>query len=45
MDSFVKIVEKTAGYFVGVLAIVTFVEAVLRYGFQKHIPDGFVFAR
>ena len=42
MDSFVKIVEKTAGYFVGVLAIVTFVEAVLRYGFQKHIPDGFV---
>ena len=42
MNSFVKIVERTAGYFVGVLALITFCEAVLRYGFQKHIPDGFV---
>jgi TRAP-type C4-dicarboxylate transport system permease small subunit len=42
MKNFVGIVETTAGYFVGVLAIITFVEAVLRYGFQKHIPDGFV---
>jgi TRAP-type C4-dicarboxylate transport system permease small subunit len=42
MKKFVTIVERAAGYFVGVLAIITFVEAVLRYGFQKHIPDGFV---
>src|SRR5215470_16300252 len=42
MKTFVRIVERTAGYFVGVLAIITFAEAVLRYGFQKHIPDGFI---
>jgi TRAP-type transport system small permease protein len=42
MNTFVKIVERTAGYFIGVLALITFCEAVLRYGFQKHIPDGFV---
>ena len=42
MKNFVGVVETTAGYFVGVLAIIVFVEAVLRYGFQKHIPDGFV---
>src|SRR5262245_57253379 len=42
MQTFVRIVEKTAGYFVGILAIITFCEAVLRYGFGRHIPDGFV---
>ena len=42
MNRFVAIVERTAGFFVGFLAIITFVEAVLRYGFNKHIPDGFI---
>jgi TRAP-type C4-dicarboxylate transport system permease small subunit len=40
--AFVTIVERTAGYFVGCLALITVAEAVLRYGFNHHIPDGFV---
>jgi TRAP-type C4-dicarboxylate transport system permease small subunit len=39
---FVAIVEKTAGCFIGILALITFCEAVLRYAFNAHIPDGFV---
>jgi TRAP-type C4-dicarboxylate transport system permease small subunit len=39
---FVSIVERTAGYFIGFLALITVAEAVLRYGFNSHIPDGFV---
>ena len=42
MSRFVVIVERTAGIFIGVLAIITFGEAVLRYGFNSHIPDGFI---
>ena len=42
MNHFVAIVEKSAGYFIGALAVITFFEAVLRYGFNAHIPDGFV---
>ena len=42
MNAFVAIVEKTAGYFIGFLALITVGEAVLRYGFNSHIPDGFV---
>ncbi len=42
MDRFVSTVERTAGYFIGILALVTFGEAVLRYVFRSHIPDGFV---
>lgn len=42
MNRFVAIVEKTAGYFIGFLAIITFTEAILRYVFNRHIPDGFV---
>jgi len=42
MKNFVAIVETTAGYFIGVLALITVTEAVLRYGFGSHIPDGFV---
>ena len=42
MNRFVAIVEKTAGCFIGALALITFVEALLRYGFNSHIPDGFV---
>ena len=42
MQRFVTIVEKTAGYFIGILALITVSEAMLRYGFGGHIPDGFV---
>jgi TRAP-type C4-dicarboxylate transport system permease small subunit len=42
VNSFVTIVEKTAGYFIGILAIITVGEAILRYGFNSHIPDGFI---
>jgi TRAP-type C4-dicarboxylate transport system permease small subunit len=42
VNRFVDIVEKTAGYFVGMLALIIVGEAFLRYGFNSHIPDGFV---
>jgi TRAP-type C4-dicarboxylate transport system permease small subunit len=42
VNQFVSIVERTAGYFIGLLALITFGEAVLRYGFNSHIPDGFI---
>lgn len=42
MDRIITIVEQTAGYFIGLLAIITFSEAILRYVFNSHIPDGFV---
>jgi TRAP-type transport system small permease protein len=42
VNRFITIVEKSAGYFIGILAIITFSEAVLRYVFNTHIPDGFV---
>lgn len=42
MDRFVATVEKTAGYFIGFLALITIGEAILRYGFNSHIPDGFI---
>jgi TRAP-type C4-dicarboxylate transport system permease small subunit len=42
VNRFITIVEKTAGYCVGALALITFSEAVLRYLFNSHIPDGFV---
>lgn len=42
MNRFVVIVERTAGIFIGVLALITFGEAVLRYAFNSHIPDGFI---
>lgn len=42
MNQFVVVVEKTAGYLVGILALITVAEAILRYVFGKHIPDGFV---
>jgi TRAP-type C4-dicarboxylate transport system permease small subunit len=45
VNAFVAIVEKTAGYFIGFLALITVGEAVLRYGFNSHIPDGFVIAQ
>lgn len=42
VNTFVTIVERTAGYLIGVLAVITFSEAILRYGFNSHIPDGFI---
>jgi TRAP-type C4-dicarboxylate transport system permease small subunit len=42
VNRFVSYVERTAGYFIGILALITFSEALLRYGFNRHIPDGFV---
>jgi TRAP-type C4-dicarboxylate transport system permease small subunit len=42
VERFVVVVERTAGCFIGVLALITFFEAVLRYGFNLHIPDGFI---
>jgi TRAP-type C4-dicarboxylate transport system permease small subunit len=42
VHAFVAIVEKIAGYFIGILALITVGEAILRYGFNSHIPDGFI---
>lgn len=42
MNRFITIVEKTAGYCIGLLAVITFSEAILRYVFSSHIPDGFI---
>jgi TRAP-type C4-dicarboxylate transport system permease small subunit len=42
MSRLVAIVERIAAYFIGILALITVGEAVLRYAFNSHIPDGFV---
>jgi TRAP-type C4-dicarboxylate transport system permease small subunit len=42
VNHFVVIVEKIAGYCIGLLAVITFGEAILRYVFNSHIPDGFI---
>jgi TRAP-type C4-dicarboxylate transport system permease small subunit len=42
VNQFIAIVEKTAGYCIGFLAVITFSEAILRYVFNSHIPDGFI---
>ena len=42
MNKIIAIIEQTAGYAIGFLAIITFSEAILRYGFSTHIPDQFV---
>jgi TRAP-type C4-dicarboxylate transport system permease small subunit len=42
VNAFIAIVERTAGYFIGILALITVGEAALRYGFNSHIPDGFI---
>lgn len=42
MNRTITIVERTAGYFIGIVAVITFSEAALRYGLNSHIPDGFV---
>jgi TRAP-type transport system small permease protein len=42
VDRFIAIVEKTAGYCIALLAVITFSEAIFRYVFNSHIPDGFI---
>jgi len=42
MDRIISTIEKIAGYAIGFLAVITFSEAILRYGFSTHIPDQFV---
>jgi TRAP-type C4-dicarboxylate transport system permease small subunit len=42
VNRFITIVETTAGYCIGILALITFTEAILRYVFASHIPDGFI---
>ncbi len=42
MNKTVTLIERVAAYFIGVLAVITFVEAMLRYMFRSHIPDGFI---
>lgn len=42
MQQIISTIEKTAGYAIGFLAVITFSEAILRYGFSTHIPDQFV---
>jgi len=39
---FVVVVEKIAGYFIGILALITVSEAFFRYVLNSHIPDGFI---
>ncbi len=42
MNRIVTAIERIAAYFIGVLAVITFSEAALRYGLRSHIPDGFI---
>ena len=42
MNRFIAAVEVTAGAFLGLVAAITFAEALLRYTVAKHIPDGFI---
>ena len=42
MSNLIAIIERIAGYLVGVLAMITVGEAGLRYIFNSHIPDGFL---
>ena len=42
MNKIVEGIDKVAGYAIGILALITFCEAILRYVFSKNIPDGFV---
>lgn len=44
MDRFILAVEKIAGAFLGVVAALTFLEAMLRYLVSSAIPDAFLFA-
>lgn len=45
MEKLTSWIERIAGYFIGILAIITFAGAVLRYVFNAFIPDGFIVAQ
>lgn len=45
MTRIITVVERTAGYLIGFLAVITFTSAALRYGLNAYIPDGFVVAQ
>jgi TRAP-type transport system small permease protein len=42
VERFIAAVERTAAVFLGLVAAITFAEALLRYTVAKHIPDGFI---
>jgi TRAP-type C4-dicarboxylate transport system permease small subunit len=42
VNRFIAAVERTAGAFLGLVAVITFAEALLRYSVARHIPDGFI---
>ena len=42
MNRFLATVERAAGAFLALVALVTFAEALLRYSLARHIPDGFI---
>jgi TRAP-type C4-dicarboxylate transport system permease small subunit len=42
VNRFIVAVERVAGAFLGLVAAITFAEALLRYTVAKHIPDGFI---
>ena len=42
MNRFIVAVERAAGAFLGLVAALTFGEALLRYTIAAHIPDGFI---
>jgi TRAP-type C4-dicarboxylate transport system permease small subunit len=42
VNRFTAAVERTAGAFLALVAVITFAEALLRYTAAKHIPDGFI---
>jgi TRAP-type C4-dicarboxylate transport system permease small subunit len=42
VNRFIAAVERTAGAFLGLVAAITFAEALLRYSVARHIPDGFI---
>lgn len=42
MNRFIAAVERAAGAFLGLVAAITFAEALLRYTLAAHIPDGFI---
>ncbi len=42
MNRFIGAVERAAGAFLGLVALITFAEALLRYSVARHIPDGFI---
>jgi TRAP-type C4-dicarboxylate transport system permease small subunit len=45
MERITTSIERIAGYFIGILALITFAAALLRYTVNLHIPDGFIVAQ